>query len=110
MKTLAAPLALALAAVAAPAAAQQVPSGAAGAILFFNQSKASVGDRIVLTENAGAGLSTRSGTSAVQEKFNRDFDSQDDVRRTSGATVASGKPSRAQAIFANIAAQSAEDE
>ena len=112
MKTFIAPAAIALlAAVAAPAAAQQVSSGALGAIAHFNQDHDSQDDRVVIVPGSGVGLSTRSGAfSEAQARFNLDFDGQDDLRRTSGGTIVSGAPDRAQTIFARIAAESAENE
>ena len=103
-----------VAAFAAPAAAQQVPTGTLGAIAHFNKDHDSQDDRVVIVPGGGAGLSTRSGGfSEAQARFNRDFDSQDDVRRVRGGAVFSGTPgstARAQGIFARIRAESLMDE
>ena len=108
---------LAAAALApAPAAAQQVPAGALGAIAHFNGDHDTQANRVILAPGragaVGGGLSTRSGGfSSAQARFNLDFDTQDGVRRTDGGTVVSGRASGpAAAIFARIARESAEDE
>ena len=107
MKTLA--IAAAALLVALPAAAQQVPGGAAGAIAHFNQSKVN-SEEVVLVAGKDVGLSSRSGASEAQARFNATYDSTDDIRRTSGATVVGGQVSRSQEIFARIRAESAMDE
>ena len=107
--------ALALAAtalVAAPAAAQVAPGGAA-AILHFNQDYDGQDDRrSIRNVGQGVAVSTRSGgrTRAVFDHFNADFDSQDNVRGLNGATRFASQPSRAAEIFARIRRESREDE
>lgn len=105
--TLAALAATLAAALAAPATAQ-VAAGPLGAIAHFNAAK-DRSDAVVATGGSGTVLSTRSGLSAAQAHFNADADSQDD-RRLAGATIASGTPDTGAAIFARIAAESAENE
>ncbi|CTQ48481.1 hypothetical protein [Jannaschia donghaensis] len=109
MKTITA--ALLAAALTAPAYAE-VATGPAAAIAHFNQDADSQDGRSILTDGGtGVTVSSRSGNSGVAFAiFNADADSQDDIRGLNGATRYSGQPTRAADIFADIAAESAQDE
>ncbi|WP_179379439.1 hypothetical protein [Jannaschia marina] len=96
--------------LAAPATAD-VAAGSAAAIAHFNQTADSQDGVRVLKTGAGAAVSTRSGQNLEAYRvFNRNADSQDGIRGLNGATLYDGTPSRAAAIFSDIAAASAEDE
>ena len=113
MKTLASAALIALAAVAAPAAAQQVAPGAAAAIAHFNQDFDSQDGRISLraANLRGVSVSTRGGQlGGVFARFNSDFDGQDNVRGQQGATVIAGRPAFGADIHARIRAESLENE
>lgn len=106
--TAAAVTATAAALLSAPAIAQ-VPAGPLGAIAHFNQQE--TGNEVVkVIRGDAAGLSSRSGTVEAQIRFNADYDGGDDARRVTGQTVYSGTPTYGADIFANIRAESLEDE
>ena len=110
MKTLIASALVATAALTGVASAQ-VGTGSAAALAHFNQDY-DAGDRLVLNgEDNGVQVSTRSGiVGDVFDRFNAQADSQDDVFGLNGATLVSGTPAYGAGIFADIAAESAEDE
>jgi len=99
----------ATAALSAPATAQVAP-GALGAIAHFNQDFDTANQRVTIASGSGVDFSTRTGVSLAQARFNADFDGQDNVRKVSGGTSFGGDASRAQSVFARIAAESAENE
>lgn len=114
MKTLiATALVAATAAVAAPAAAQQVGVGTAAAIAHFNQSR-EVGDRVVVQPDArqGVTVSTRSrGVADVYAHFNESADSMGDlIGQGPNVTAYSGTPAYGAEIFARLEAEKAEDQ
>lgn len=102
MKTLI--LAAAAALISAPAFAN-----VDGAIAHFNAAKDN-GEQVVLVGGEGPVVSTRSGNSSVQARFNADFDTQDNARKTGPVTVADGSQDTASAIFLRIQAEGAENE
>ena len=92
-------------------ASADVAPGTAAAIAEFNRSADSQDDVRLVRSGTGVSVSTRSGQNLEAYRiFNRNADSQDGIRGLNGATAYSGDVSRGAAIFADIAAASAEDE
>ncbi|KIT16949.1 hypothetical protein jaqu_14480 [Jannaschia aquimarina] len=112
MKTLIASALAASALVAALPAAAQVPAGPAGAIAHFNQDIDTANDRASLDIVRGETVTVSSRSGSVAQAiahFNADLDAGDRVPLT-GGTVVSGSPTYGAEIFANIRAESLEDE
>lgn len=104
---------IALAAVAASLAAPAF-ADTAFAIRHFNQDKDSVLERIAVpsaTEGVVVSTNNRSDLATAYDVFNASADSIGDLRGLNGLTVINGTPSGVAAeIFANLRAESLEDE
>lgn len=94
------------------AASAGVGSGAAAAAAFFNQDIDTANNRANLNEGTDrVVVSTRNGIlGGVFERFNADYDTQDDVRGLVGATVVPGAAAYGSDIFAQIKAEGLQDE